>query len=247
MLLVGAFGCGPAAIVSINAVPNRTPLSGPNDALLAEVLQRCVDTSGRIDYAMLKGDSALTNYLSDLAITKTDAFVSRSAQLAFWLNAHNAAMLDLLRLNRPARGAFDVNGIRSAHVVIVGGETFSIYEIEHGIIQGQFREPRAFFATYLGGTSSPKLLNAPYKEETLSAQLDHAVQNFIADSTKNRVGKRPPALYASELFKTHADELSQASGSLVAFLRAFASGAVAQFLSAHANPEIDFVPYDWKQ
>ncbi len=246
LLLAILFGCGPSVQVSIRAVPQRPPLSGPNDSLLEAVLHRSVDTSGHIDLSAIKGDTALTVYLSDVAVTKTDAFVSRSAQLAFWINAHNAAMLDLLRLNHPVHGLMDVSGMRTASVVIVGGETFSIDDIER-IMASQFREPRAYFVLFMGGRSSPKLLSETYKVENLSIQLDRAVQNFIADSTKNRVGKRPPALYLSDLFHTHADEFAKASGSLGAFLRAFASGSIAQFLSAHANPEINFVEYDWKQ
>jgi hypothetical protein len=239
--------CGSSVKVSVPEMPKMPPRSAPNDVLLAQVLNRAINPIGQIDYVKIENDTELTEYLRELAVTDPTASISRSASLAFWINAHNACMLDLLRMNWPLRGTFDISQYRGAPVYRIGGNTYSLVQIEHEVLTNQFKDPRAFFALYFGGISSPKLAPLPYAEATLSEQLDSAVTKFVADPRRAALDPRNHKLLLSHLFSDYSPELIQISGTVQAFVRTFATGKLAQYLGQHSNIDIDYLPYDWRQ
>jgi hypothetical protein len=228
-------------------MPKLSARSAPSDALLARVLNRAINPIGQIDYVRIESDTELTEYLREVAVTDPTASISRGAALAFWINAHNACMLDLLRMNWPLRGTFDISQYRGAIVYQIGGNTYSLLQIEHEVLTTQFKDPRAFFALYFGGISSPKLAPVPYTDATLSDQLDSAVTKFVADPRRVELDPRNHKLLLSHLFSDYSPELVQISGTVQAFVRTFATGKLAQYLGQHPNTEIDYLRYDWRQ
>jgi len=237
--------CGTIPKTSVTAQPEGRPLSSVNDSLYAHVLDRAMSPTGAISFTRLEGDTELTDYLEQIAQAKPEVFLSRWQLLAFWINAHNAFALDLIRSNMPVHSISDIGGFRYAHVLMVGGTLYSLDDIEHVIIGKQFREPRAFFALYDGSRSSPALKHTPYSEAHLSEELDKQLKTFLADSSKNYLDPHSNTLYLSEVFNDYAANLEDAAGgSLLEFVKAFAPPKMAEWLGRHPNVRISYLSYD---
>ncbi len=237
--------CGGIPKTSIVSVPDGTPIASVDDSLLARVLERAIAPNGAVSYTELRSDSELTEYLREIALVRTDAFVSRAELLAFWMNAHNAYVLDLIRSNGPAHSLDDIPGFQYAKVVIAGGKSYSLDDIEHAVIEKQFREPRAFFGLFEGSRSSPELARTPFSESELSDELDFQLRNFLADSTKNYLDRRTNTLYLSPLFKEYESSLEAATGgSMLAFIRDFAPPQMAEWIAGHPHITISYLRSD---
>lgn len=237
-------GCGGVPAVSVTAVPNGGPLSKVDDSLYSEVLHNVLAPNGAISLSRLRSDSALTSYLREIARMRTDVFMSRQAALTFWINAHNAFVMDLLRSNGTPRSTEDISGFEFAHVLLVGGTMYSLSEIERTVLTKQFREPRAFFALWDGTRSSPLLAAEPYSEEHLSHDLDTQLTTFLADSTKNMLDRHQNTIYLSQIFRDYRDDIEQVTGSLTPFVRSFAPQPMARWIDGHPNVVLSYLSYD---
>ena len=237
-------GCGTATHVSVSSAPNGAPLTRVNDSLYTEVLHNCLAPNGAISLNRLRSDTLLTAYLGEIARMRTDVFMSRQAALTFWINAHNAFVMDLLRSNGTPRSTEDISGFAYSHVLLVGGTLYSLNEIEHSVLSKQFREPRAFFALWDGTRSSPRLSSEPYTEAELSHELDTQLRGFLEDSTKNMLDRRSGTLYLSQVFRDYLDDIEKVTGSLASFVRGFAPPPIARWIEGHPNVTLSYLNYD---
>ena len=118
-------------------------------------------------------------YLEHLAQTDPQA-LSRAGQMALYINAYNACTLKLILEHfedgRPVRSIKSIGGFFTKPWDIrfcrVGGETYTLDEIEHDILRPVFKDPRVHFAVNCASRSCPPLISEPYREATLERQLD---------------------------------------------------------------------------
>jgi hypothetical protein len=226
-------------------MPEDERIVHPNDSLLAEVLQHARQPNGSISYSALQSDTNLTAYLREVAMARPEIFPSRHMQLAFWINAHNAYALDMLRSNGPVRSIEQISGFKSGKVAWIAGARYSLDDIEHGLLARTFREPRAFFALFDGSKETPPLPSMPYVEATLSEQLDAQIHEFLADTLRNYLDKKQSIIYLSPVFREYREELEKPAGSLMAFVRAFAPPEMGAWIDAHPLVKTQFLRYDY--
>jgi hypothetical protein len=244
LAIFGAASCGTVPKTSLDGQPDRAALAAVNDSLYARCLTAVIEENGAIRIVPLVADTDLTEYLTEIAVTNPDGFNSRADQLSFWINTHNAYVLDLIRSNT-ATSIDDISGFRYAKIVRVGGQLYSLDDIEHTIIAKHFREPRAFFALYDGTRSSPALRRKPYDGTNLSDELDAQLRIFLADSTKNYFDRRKNIVYLSKIFSDYRSSLEEMSGEgLNTLVRDFAPKPIADFLSHHPNADLAYLGYD---
>ncbi len=243
--LVLLASCGTVPKTSVVTSPDGQPRSSVDDSLFARVLERSIAPTGAVSYKALESDTELTEYLAQIALVQTDAFNSRSDLLAFWINTHNAYVLDLIRSN-PAHSIDDIPGFRYAKVVIVGPDRYSLDDIEHTMLEQKFREPRAFFALFDGSRSSPALRAEPYSGEHLSDQLDDQLHHFLADSSENYLDRRANTLYLSKIFQDDRGTLEEMTGEpLPTLVRDFAPQPISAWISGHPALQISYLGYDY--
>ncbi len=245
LVLVLLAACGTVPKTSIVTLPTGPPLAAVDDSLFGAVLAQAVAWNGAVSYKTLQSDTDLTEYLQQLSRVHTDAFTSRSGLLSFWINVHNAYVLDMIRLN-PARTIDDIPGFRYAKVIHTwDGQSYSLDDIEHTIVEEHFREPRAFFALFDGARSSPALRPQPYSGEHLSEQLDEQFHEFLADSTKNYLDRRSNTLYLSNIFRDYSSTLERMTGEPnLTLVRDFAPSAMASWIRGHPTMNVSYLRYD---
>jgi len=233
-------------------------------APLTSTLQGVVQAP-KVDYAALKaGRGALDAYLAEMARANATELESASEneRLAFWINAYNACMLKRVvdhypitkagsffsriknRLaDRPANSVWQIEDVFTGPHCEIAGASRSQDEIEHSIIR-PIGDPRIHFVVNCAARSCPSLLPEAFEAETLDAQLDRAVRDFIADPRHFALeAGDTPTLRLNKVLEWYGDDF----GGTDALPDFFAPYVEAEQASLLASPDlrVEFFEYDW--
>jgi uncharacterized protein DUF547 len=166
----------------------------PGAELLHRPLDQILDTNvrdGLVYYRALKGDRGrLDRYVASLNVTPaTYQGWSREQQMAFWINAYNAFVLETVINHYPMHGtirqipgAFDKATWRAA------GKTVTLDQIEKTALH-DFKDPRAYLALGRGAVGSGRLRSEAYTGERLARQLADIENEFVTNRYMYRVEK----------------------------------------------------------
>jgi hypothetical protein len=154
---------------------NVDALQAPLDSLL-DVYVR----DGFVYYRALKSDRAkLDRYVASLDIAQaTYDKWPKEQQLAFWINAYNAIVLQTVVDHYPIRGRareYPPNSLRQVPGAFerlphrVAGRSMTLDEIETGL--AQFKEPQALLALGRGSVGGGRLHSEAYTTQRLADQL----------------------------------------------------------------------------
>ena len=182
------------AMLDIQTLRGQQFTPAPGAELLHRPLDQILDTNvrdGLVYYRALKGERGrLDRYVASLNVTAaTYQGWSRPQQIAFWVNAYNAFVLETVVNHYPLRGtirqipgAFDKATWRAA------GKTVTLDEIEKTYIH-DFKDPRLYFALGRGAVGSGRLRSEAYTGERLEKQLADIENEFVANRYMYRVDK----------------------------------------------------------
>ncbi|HEU4427753.1 MAG TPA: DUF547 domain-containing protein [Myxococcota bacterium] len=229
-------------------------------ALLAKhvKLEDARGRASRVDYAAFAQDrAALRAYLDSLARVTPGEFsaLPRAEQIAYWINAYNAATVELILGEYPKHASIRDYGslLRSPWqrpFVRLLGETLSLDEIEHERLRGPrgYREPRIHFAVNCASIGCPMLREEAYTGAKLEAQLEEQTVRFLADRTRNRADSGAGVLELSPIFDWYRDDF--AGGDLPRFLARYAGALVPDEQErrrfAAREWDVEFGDYDWR-
>ena len=203
---------------------------------------------GRVNYgALAKDRGPLDRFLAATRAARPDDW-PRAAQIAFWVNAYNARVLDGVVRRPGLESVLDVGrtlgiptlGFFKEKFSIAGGRR-SLDDIEHGILRARFHEPRVHFVVNCASASCPELPAHPLQPATLDRDLEAATRRFLADTTRNRIDPAR-ALRISSIFKWYGDDFRAAAGSVPAFIAAHWPGPGV----IHTQLPVRYLDYDWK-
>lgn len=219
-----------------------------------ELLRRHVDESGMVGYAGWKESTAditaLDDYLALLSRGDPNRTASREARLAFWMNAYNAVTIRGILREYPTASIQD-----HAHwlwgyniwrdlVLVVGGRSYSLGEIEHQILR-PLREPRIHFAIVCASRGCPRLLNRAYIPSELEAQLAENSRNFFADPQKAHYDAATHRLQLSPILEWYAGDFGKTPSEVVAAILPYFPNEIVRALSDNGDVPIDYLEYDW--
>ncbi len=231
-----------------------------NQILRDRVLMLDEGRSSRVDYgAILDDKSTIDSYLQTLSTIDQNTFDSwpSTEQLAFLINAYNAATVALILTEYP-----QLDSIRDIGVIFTSpwrrefislfGRQVSLDEIEHELIRGsdRYREPRIHFAVNCAAVGCPALLNEAYVPEKLEQQLEDATKLFLSDRSRNYYSNN--RLYVSSIFKWYREDFEKGwldTDSLQEFFGRYTrelgmdDGSAAEL--ANDRVRIRFLRYDW--
>lgn len=229
----------------------------PDHALFTQVLAAHVK-DGRVDYAALKGDERLPRYLAQLAATDPAALKNDRERLALWLNAYNAYTLKLIVDRAPAKSITEIGtgGLVLGSLLkttawdipfaTVGGKKYTLNQIEHEVIRGQFKDARAHFALNCASGSCPILPTAAYEAENLGEQLDEQGRLFLRDSTRNRFDLAKKTAHLSSIFKWYQKDFGTGDHAALLAAARYAPADVRQAIEADPSAwSVKYLAYDW--
>jgi Protein of unknown function, DUF547 len=227
-------------------------------AELSALLARHVRGS-HVFYQGLRAEQAdLDRYLAGLRSIRPEAFAefTREQRFAFWINAYNASVLDLIARNLPLTSIEDLS-TKSEKVwkrafVPLGAlapelrkERLSLDDIEHSILRKEFEDARVHVAVNCASESCPPLRAEAYVAARLTDQLDEQMRAFLADASRNRIDPRKRELELSALFDWFASDFVRDAGSVQAYVQKYAPGTESDRAWIKSG-KLRYLPYSWK-
>ncbi len=217
------------------------------DALLATYVD---PTSGRVDYAGLKGErKKLDAYLDHIAHADLRA-LDRNEKLALLINAYNAYTLALILDHYPKIHSIkDLDSPWTARTHVVGGHKLSLDDIEHGLLRPLYRDSRIHFAVNCASKGCPPLAPHAYTGAHIDAQLDQAVRRTLQNPRYARV--HDDHLDLTSLLNWYRKDFTSADFSphartIPMYVARYARPDVVHFIEKHSGePAVTFVDYDW--
>jgi Protein of unknown function, DUF547 len=188
-----------------------TPAEGADP--LHVPLDQILDVSvrdGLVYYRALKSDrSRLDRYVASLNVpAQTYSGWSRDQQMAFWLDAYNAFVLETVVDNYPIRarstafpavsikqipGAFEQTKHRAA------GRSVTLDEIEKTILP-EFKDARVFLALGRGAIGSGRLRSEAYTAQRLKQQLESVQKEFVSEEQMIQIDRLQNVVSVTPIF-----------------------------------------------
>lgn len=164
--------------------PDTEPLHRPLDQILDLYVR-----DGLVYYRAVKSERGrLDRYVASLNVTAaTYNEWSREGQMAFWLNAYNAFVLQTVINHYPIKGkasTYPVSSIRQIAGAFdtvkhrAAGRSVTLDEIEKTILP-QFKDPRLYLALGRGAVGSGRLRSEAYTTARVLEQLEAVHADFM--------------------------------------------------------------------
>jgi hypothetical protein len=179
-----------------------------------QLLKQYANTAGEVDYSALRKDSRLLDqYVAAIAqsgpATHPQLFPKREDQVAYWINAYNALMINAVVKSGQAKSVRNMGLLfsvfrRREHTV--GGRLMSLDDIEHDTLRKQLRENRIHFALVCASVSCPGLSRDAFLPEKLEAQLEAAARAFFADSRNYAVDEKQKVIRLSKILDWYGSD-----------------------------------------
>ena len=190
-------------------------------------------------------------------------------QLAFWINLYNALVIDAVIKkevkNSVTESRLGILSFFQKAAYSVGGQRFSLTDIEHGVIRGNRGfpyfpgphfssddaridavvrpvDPRIHFALNCASNSCPPI--GVYSGESLDNQLDLAASNFIQNDLI--IDKNSKMIIISRIFRWYQVDFGWKKG-IINFLIKFVNDPEKKgWLENNLGSiRINYHPYDW--
>ncbi len=234
VLLAGAF------VFSIGTFAQKAPSHQQWDKLL----KKHVNKTGLVNYKGFQKDKGeLTEYLKTLSDNAPQKSWSKNDQKAFWINAYNAFTVDLILQKYPVKSIKDIAGkIYKINTpwdikfIKIGGKTYDLNNIEHGILRKEFDDPRIHFALVCASISCPRLRDEAYTGNELEDQLEDAGKEFLNDKSKNNITVGKAQL--SKYFSWYKGDFTD-NGSLADFINKYSTTKMT------SKTKIESLDYNW--
>lgn len=234
----------PNELEIVQTEPNKVEPNEPGPAMrvsfhdkCAEIFKNFVDENGMVDYRRLKlRRSSLRRLLSEFDRLDRNEYNSwpKDDKIAFWVNAYNAKILDIIVRNYPIKSSrwmrfmYPPTSIRhippvgtigaskwNRYKFIVMDEEFTLAVVEQQFFRKEFAEPRIFLALSYASLSSPPLRTEPYYGDKLDEQLSDQVRRFLSGPRAFRIDRDAQKVYLSALFEAtwHGKEFLRKFGT----------------------------------
>jgi hypothetical protein len=273
---------GPDKVASRPAEPNEAarpaePASGLTRFYeeYATILQTYVREDGWVDYATLNRHRLdLKSLLSQIDELDPNVYRAwpRQEELAFWVNAYNLKMLEViernypiqssrwLRLTWPPSDIRHIRGIWTDYKFIVMDEEFTLAAVEQQFFDKTFGDPRVYLAIMYATRSGPPLRREPYRGNGLNRQLDEQVRRFLSSPRGLQIDRRNMVVHLSAIFKPswHGKEFvarygtdrkfkdrDPATRAVLSFLTNYLSREDVDFLEVE-NYTLAYMNFDWR-
>ena len=147
--------------------------------LMLIIYERCLSDDGKfVDYECMAKGPQYKSYLQlawKLQNVQLQG-ISREEQLAFWINVYNALVIHATVVNGKPKGMFERMKFFNGPSYAIGGHSYTMNQIEHGILRGNRRAPGSFSLPF--SDDDPRL---SFRLEQLDPRI-HAALNCGAKS-----------------------------------------------------------------
>lgn len=223
-----------------------------NDGLVSAIDYDAALRDGETE-RLLENQNAL---LAEFDITQLD---TREKAVAFWSNAYNYFMIEqiLTELNdgELVDSVWDYGGrynpfrdsVFERDLFDIGGEKYSLNEIEKGIMLGDefeakgWKEARVHFTVNCASVGCPPLRTEIYTADNIEQLMTDNTRR--AFNTPRQLRVEDNTLYLSRLFDWYEEDYVEEEGSMRDFIKAYADDHIIEKMQG--TDRIRFIDYDW--
>ena len=258
------------AVPSVTVLAQQSPSTAdPFHRTFDQILDLNV-RDGMVYYRALQSQRGrLDQYVASLSVpAETYAGWSRPQQMAFWVNAYNALVLQTVVSHYPIRGKsaeYPAGSIRLIPGAFektkhrVAGRSLTLDEIEKTVLP-EFKEPRLFLALGRGAVGSGRLRSEAFSADRLSQQLDAVAVDFMTHDQLIKIDRGQGTISLTPILSWRAAEFTAAldSGASGTFAqRSPIERAAVAFISPRLLPlekefiqknafRVAFHAFDWR-
>jgi hypothetical protein len=253
------FACALAAALStqqFTPAAGADPLHRPLDQLLDVDVR-----DGLVYYRALKADRGrLDRYAASLNVpAATYQGWSKPQQMAFWVDAYNAFVLQTVINHYPMHGTIkDIPGAFDKTPFHAAGRTLTLDQIEKTILP-DFKEPRLYLALGRGAVGGGRLRSEAYTADRLDKQLADLQAEFVSNAHLYRIDRLTNTINISPIVSWHDAEFiaaydkndpkfaqrSPIERAAVAFLLPSLLPSEKEFVQKN-EWKMAFLPMDWR-
>lgn len=234
---------------------------------LEELRSQCSNDAGVFAFdraAISRPFRDLVNVARALALFDFGEIDHPDRAKAFWLNAYNALTVQAVIDSRVSKSVRDARGFYDQYAYVIGGHSFTLDDIEHGVLRGN--EPkygaltplwkpadprlslvlspvdaRIHFGLFAATRSSPPL--TVFGGSETDAALTLATRNVLRQQVSLDWGRN--RLTLPKLFKWYERDFGSRESLLRFIAEHFADVRVSERLNAATPPKISYADYDW--
>ena len=184
LAILGAGSCGSGTPASLKKPEGDVPSAGQfPHAMFTRLLEETVAADGLVDYAAVeKEKNLLDDYLAEVArispVGQPHLFPTFDDQLAYWINAHNAAALKGVLLLGQPKELGKLGSRLDQMPFLFGGRRLTLLGVQ-GLVRRQFPDPRPFVVMVRGRRGGPPLERTAFDAKDLNARLDTAARAVL--------------------------------------------------------------------
>ncbi len=131
-------------------------------------------------------------------------------------------------------------------IINVNKRLFSLYEIEHEILLGKYKEKIIHFAIVCASVSCPDLIKNVYKGDILKEQLDKQAKLFFKNKSKGLyVDKSKNTVYVSKIFKFDKKNFSRGIDDILPFILPFIENESDREYLKEKGYKLKYIDYNW--
>ena len=241
---------GPPAVEMKESYQAKPDGPSVDHSAFNELLKKHVDVDGWVDYEGFKSDSELLDqYITSLEKAPIKE-LGRNHRLATLINGYNAFTIRLILDHQPPESINDIPDEErwDAKRWNLGGDIYSLGQIEHEQIRPHFKEARIHFAVVCAAVGCPPLRNEAYAADRLDQQLEEQAQYVHDHKTWFQfTAGEEPTVKLTRLYEWYDGDFKQAAGSELKYAAQYSADLQA-FLADKDNdpPKQEWLEYDWK-
>lgn len=211
-----------------------------------------VRPDGAVNFSAIGHDrTELDAFVRSLATfspsTRPDLFEKPEDALAYWLNAHNALVLQAVVDGYPYLRSVEAPWLGRfwwGRAWPVGGQRLTLWALENRVLRGEFKDPRIHLALFRGTRGGPKLDGAPFQPEFIDAQLNDACRHYVADPRHVRLDR--DTVHLASVFDTYREDFLAAlpegrRGNVLQFVWAFLPDTCTERPGCETRADLDRV------
>lgn len=183
-----------------------------------QFLKKFVNDKGEVNYSAAQKEPALLHSylkkLREIPAGELDGW-PREERLAFWINAFNAGVIQLVLKHYPFKSVMGIPGFWGDQSLqagtlpkVRGGRpnSYSLGQIENDILRRGFRDEKILFALSRGARGSPPLRPEAYLGSKVEGQLYLVTRESVNDESRNRIDPAKKKVVLSRLFKWYGKD-----------------------------------------
>jgi hypothetical protein len=189
-----------------------------------------------VNYSFIQSNQKNLEELTILITQISPNKLSPIERKAFLINAYNLLVINEVIKHYPISSTQKVNGFFETIKHNIGGNQWTLNEMENEQIRKEYQDPRVHFVLNCAALSCPPVTNFAYLPNLLDGQLE--AQTTLAINDANFIYEKNGKNYISSIFKWYKEDFTE-KGTVIDFIN--------KYRAPKLNPKnrIIYYPYDW--